>query len=390
MTCLLGFRKKLMRVEKVQIVSADPFRCQMWHLHDRIGGVNEQTCKDEIASFLEHGQLLPALGCSVRGDPAFDYELIYGSRRLFVARYLKRSLIVDVRNLSDREAALALDIENRQRKDLSPYERGLCYARWLRSGLFSSQEAIVDALGVPASHVSRLLKLATLPAVIVGAFQSGLDICERWGPELADAIREPERRRVIIQRARAISASASRPPASEVYRQLLAPMRRGRRSATLRHAKVIKSGDGTPLYRIRYHRTRIAFILPGVLVSTPTLLRIRRAVTQLLDKSNSISVLTADVPGRLEVFPEVALSKHEVEPMHAACSTTPPRSGAERGLMQQEGGVGRALLHSPNRARRIGSDLERDIAVIGLASRYPETGAPSSIVEDQRCHLEQG
>ena len=40
--------------------------------------------------------------------------------------------------LTDQEAIIAMDIENRQRADTSPYERGVAYARWLNAGYFNA------------------------------------------------------------------------------------------------------------------------------------------------------------------------------------------------------------------------------------------------------------
>ena len=171
-----------------EVVSVNPFRCRMWQLHDRLEDcIDEATCRAEIESFVEHGQLIPALGRRTSNSPDYDVELVYGARRLFVARHLNKPLLVDLRDeLSDREAAIALDIENRQRRNLSPYERGMCYARWLRAGHFKSQGDLVRTLKVSAAQTSRLLKLARLPSVVVSAFESGLDICEQWGMDLVD------------------------------------------------------------------------------------------------------------------------------------------------------------------------------------------------------------
>ena len=156
-----------------KLLSVNPFRACMWSLHDRCDRhVNEQTCRAEIESFETRGQLVPALGRPLRDDPDHDVELIYGARRLFVARHLNRSLLVDVREMSDREAIVAMDVENRQRTDISSYERGVSYARWLRNGHFGSQEDIARALRISSSQVSRLLRLAKLPSVILGAFTS--------------------------------------------------------------------------------------------------------------------------------------------------------------------------------------------------------------------------
>ncbi|HEU5138143.1 MAG TPA: ParB/RepB/Spo0J family partition protein [Steroidobacteraceae bacterium] len=264
-----------------QIVSVNPFRCRLWALHDRLEEhITEETCKAEIHSFLEYGQLVPALGRRVRDDD-IDVELIYGARRLFAARHLNIPLLVEVRHVSDKEAIVAMDIENRQRKDISPYERGLNYVRWLRGGYFQSQEEIADALKVSASQVSRLVKVATLPSVVINAFSSAVELCEGWGLDLAKALQDPNRRSVTIAAARAIAALDPRPPAKDVYRKLMAASVRGRKATRGRHDKVVKDLNGAPLFRVRHQRNSIVLVLPVEKTGAKTLAAIERAVAEI-------------------------------------------------------------------------------------------------------------
>lgn len=282
------------------VVAMNPFRCRVWQLHDRLEDyITEVTCRNEIASFLKHGQLIPVLGRRLSGTHDCDVELIYGARRLFVARHLNKPLLVDLREeLSDRDAVIALDIENQQRRDVSPYERGMCYARWLRAGQFSSQEDIARTLGIARSQVSRLLKLARLPSVIVGAFASGLDICEQWGMDLVDAVEDPRRRAAVIQAARAIGVGASRPPASDIYRMLLAAAGRGRKPKPSAHDQVIKADNGVPLFRVRQQRTSVALILPLELVTKAAMEDIQHTVAVILENHVRLKQLRfRPVPG---------------------------------------------------------------------------------------------
>ena len=279
------------------IVSADPFRCRMWSLHDRLQKhVSEDNCREEIHSFKEYGQLVPVLGRTLQGDPGADIELIYGARRLFVARHIKTALLVELRELSDREAIIAMDVENRQRQDLSPYERGLSYARWLRAGYFRSQHDLARALGLSASQVSRLLKLARLPSVIVEAFGSAVDIHEGWGSDLVDAIEDPARRTAAIRTARTINAAFPRPAASEVYRQLLASSARGRKLKALAHDQVVNGEDGTPLFRVRHQRNSIALVLPHEKVSHRCLEAIEDAVARIMDRPDGAATYSSTAP----------------------------------------------------------------------------------------------
>jgi ParB family chromosome partitioning protein len=209
-------------------------------------------------------------------------EIVCGARRLFVARHLGKPLRVDVRNLSDREAIVLMDIENRQRMDVSPYERGLSYLRWLRSAHFRSQEDIARTLRISPSRVSRLLKLAQLPAVVLGAFPTPLEICETWGLEIMEALNDARRREPTIRRARAICARDPRPPATEVYRQLLSANVRGRRVRPAARDEIVCGTDGVPLFRIRQHRDSIALLVPMHKVSAGLLDSIRDSLPEIL------------------------------------------------------------------------------------------------------------
>lgn len=284
-----------------KIIAMSPFRCRVWDLHDRFEShVTEDTCKAEIESFSKHGQLIPALGRLIQGDPSYDVELVCGARRLFVARHLNKPLRVEIRELSDMEAIVAIDIENRQRTDISPYERGVIYTRWIRAGYFESQDDLVRALKISASRVSRLLKLARLPSIVVDAFGNALKICESWGLDLIEAIDDPLRRTATINKARAIAGVTPRPPPREVYRQLVSAPVRGCKPKPKFHDEVVTGDNGAPLFRIRHQRTSIALLLPVNEVSVHTLDKIRRAVVAILQgKVVEVENLPSEVsPGR--------------------------------------------------------------------------------------------
>ncbi len=145
----------------------------------------------------------------------FDYELIYGARRLFITRHINAEIMLEIRDLSVRKRSSRW-ISRTGNADISAYERGRSYARWLRSGMFSSQEELARKLKNSASSVSRLLKVAGLPTR-GGERRRCHGHPRELGCSLADAVGEPDRRRRIIARARAL-ASSNRLPPEEVYR----------------------------------------------------------------------------------------------------------------------------------------------------------------------------
>lgn len=273
------------------IVTVNPFRCRMWRLHDRLDdSVTEASCRAEIESISRQGQLVPALGRQLHGDAQFDVELIYGARRLFVAQHLNQPLTVEIREMTDREAILAMDAENRHRKDISPYERGLSYARFLRSGEFSSQEELARTLKVSPSQVSRLLKLTRLPSVIISAFRTPLDICEWWGLDLLRCCEHPENRAQIIREARQIAQDSRHMSPSRIYSRLLNAAARRRPSASTRD-EVVKGHQGKALFRVRRQRKSIALLLPAAECSDALLDLVQRTVALLLQDDHSEIIL---------------------------------------------------------------------------------------------------
>ena len=271
-----------------RIVSVDPFRCRMWADHCRLEEhISEESCKEELESFSRHGQLIPVLGRPLPPNPTHDVELICGARRLFVARTLKVPLAVELRDLSDQEAIIAMEIENRHRQDVSPYERGLCYDRWLKRNHFPSQEMLAQALGISASQVSRLLTLARLPSVVVGAFPNPADICEGWAIKLYEAWQDPERRSAVARRARTVASRSERPEAQHVYEILLGGGRRAPSGPAQLRDEVVTADDGTPLFRVSYRRDSVALMLPAKTLTANSLRRVKLLLADFLQDESS-------------------------------------------------------------------------------------------------------
>jgi len=277
-----------------RIVSVNPFRCRVWSEHERMAEqITEGTCGEEIRSFQRHGQQIAALGRPWRTDPEHDIEVICGARRLFVARHLNRELLIEIREMSDRDAVVALDLENRQRKDLSPYERGVSYQNWLRKGYFSSQEEIGRLLGISTAQVSRLVTLASLPSVIVEAFNGGFEMRETWGVALHKAWHDRRRQPELAQVARNLVAEQPRRPPAAIYERLLTSSGKSGRPRRAAGDEVIRNRVGNALYRIRYRGRSIFLVLPKNEVSESKLSEVKAAVTAVLQNGTQPQVSSA-------------------------------------------------------------------------------------------------
>src|SRR5690606_27908120 len=152
------------------------------------------------------GQKHPVLARPCKNNPDYSFELIYGARRLFVARLLNTPLLARIEDIDDRSGLIEMDIENRVRRNISPYERGISFRSSLMSGLFGSQEDLSRAIGIFTAYVTRLLKFTELPAAVVAAFPNSREIREARAVRLAAACRDQEGSRRVIRNARSIAA----------------------------------------------------------------------------------------------------------------------------------------------------------------------------------------
>lgn len=264
-------------------ITADPFRCRVWDLNDRIEEyVTEESCRAEIASVERDGQLVPVVGRVLRNNQDFDIEIVCGARRLFIARHLNVPIRVEIRELTDRKAAVAIETENSLRKQTSPYERGLWLAKLLRQGIYRSRDEMARDLGTTPTQVTRLLKFTELPALVIGAFPSPHDILESWAVELHKAWKD-DRRRLLTERSRSLGAATPRPSAASVYEILVAPPRATKRLRTEAAARrIVRSPDGTLLVRFEHQRTEVVLRIPNALVDPAIETELTRIVTAVL------------------------------------------------------------------------------------------------------------
>lgn len=276
------------------LISADPFRCRVWDLNDRIEEyVTEDSCRAEIASVERDGQLVPAVGRRLKGNPDYDIEIVCGARRLFIARHLGIPLRVEIRDLTDRQAAVAVEAENSLRKETSPYERGMWLARLMRQGLFRSQGEMAHDLQITPTQVTRLLKFAELPAILIGAFRSPHEILESWAVELHKAWND-ERRRLVTERCRTLAEASPRPAAASVYERLVATPAHGGRARNQTMRRIVKGPDGRLLLRLERQRKEVVLRIPNVLVDTLVEKELTRVVAEVLAQRKAVILPRSD------------------------------------------------------------------------------------------------
>jgi ParB family chromosome partitioning protein len=148
------------------------------------------------------------------------YEIVYGHRRHQACLELGLPVNAVVEPvMSDQALFAAMDRENRGRKNLSAWEQGRMYGEALKAGLFPSLRRLSESLGVNLSDASRTVKLAKLPADVVAAFASPLDLQVRWAKPLVDVLqKDPES---VLARARAIAKKRADLSPGQIFDRLI-------------------------------------------------------------------------------------------------------------------------------------------------------------------------
>lgn len=187
----------------------DPDECTMWGQHNRdYELLNQDNCRDLIDGIKSQGrQEFPAIVREIKGKTPYRYEVICGARRHFAVNWLRSNnypkfqYLIEVRDLSDEEAFRLADIENRDREDISDYERAIDYASAIKLYYGGKQKAMAKRLEVSEAWLSRYLQLAKLPAEIVSAFFSKTDIKELHARAIKPIIARPSDRDKVIAKA---------------------------------------------------------------------------------------------------------------------------------------------------------------------------------------------
>lgn len=220
------------RQEKV-LRLVDPASCVMWEGHNRAYELlTPENCADLIEGMKAQGQQeFPAIVRRLRpagqGDGP-EFEVICGARRHFTVSWLRANnypqfrYLIEERELTDEEAFRLADIENRDREDISDYERARDYARAVEAYYGGQQKLMAERLQVSPGFLSRFLQLAKLEPEIVAAFPSIRDIKELHARQLRPLMAEPGAREAVLAEARAIAEEGARLAAPAVLTRLKA------------------------------------------------------------------------------------------------------------------------------------------------------------------------
>ncbi len=133
------------------------------------GLINPENLKELVNSIKEHGILEPLV---VAKTPA-GLQIIAGERRWRAAKLMGLSTVPTIIKETTARGMLEMAIvENVQREDLNPIERGQAFERLIEEfGLPVSE--IAKKIGKSDAYVSNSLRLLTLPDAIKDGLMSG-------------------------------------------------------------------------------------------------------------------------------------------------------------------------------------------------------------------------
>jgi len=192
----------------------DPADCRMWAGHNRAYGLlNADNCRDLIDGIRAQGrQEFPAVVRRAPGADGTSYEVICGARRHFAVSWLRANAypqfkyLIEVRDLTDEEAFRLADIENRDREDISDFERARDYAHAVEAYYGGRQKTMAERLEVSEAWLSRYLQMARLPEAVIAAYASIRDIREVHARHLKPLLADDAARDRVLDAAARIAA----------------------------------------------------------------------------------------------------------------------------------------------------------------------------------------
>ncbi|VWX50998.1 ParB/RepB/Spo0J family partition protein [Novosphingobium sp. 9U] len=225
-------------VRQVTQLMLDPSRVRVWTGNARnYANLSEASCRELIDSIVaEGGQKVPAVVRRIEGDPQHDYEVIAGTRRHWSISWLRAhsypdmQFVAQVAQLDDEAAFRLADLENRARLDVSDLERARNYAEALKAHYGNHLTRMAERLKLSKGWLSKMLKVAAIPDVVLAAFASLHDVQLKPAYALAQALDDKDHAVAIrkeaarLAREQTVRRAEARPalPSADVLKALLA------------------------------------------------------------------------------------------------------------------------------------------------------------------------
>ncbi|NNU17374.1 ParB/RepB/Spo0J family partition protein [Parvularcula sp. ZS-1/3] len=238
------------RLKNGKLRLVDPKECRMWEGHNRLYDLlTPESCSDLIKSIKAVGrQEMPAIVRPVQGE-SYQYEVICGARRHFAISHLREAehrtdilYLVDIRDITDEEAFRLSDLENREREDISDFERSRDYGRALTAYYDDNKALMAERIGVERTWLSRYLRIGELPAAILDAYGDVRGIGIRHAAELSPLLASDARSAVLAEASRIAEEGGERSPA-----KVLAALKGAAKAPKEKDVQTFFDGEGRTL-----------------------------------------------------------------------------------------------------------------------------------------------
>jgi len=212
----------------------DVDQCTPWAYADRHQSqVTDVNCAHLIDDIRKHGQKVPAIARKSDQNSDFKYEIISGRRRLFACSKTKeRKILIDLRNVEDKEAAQIMVMENENREDISEIERAINMFRQYKGGMWDTADEMrraysdMDSKKYSQSAFSRILKAGKISLYedVLCLFNPISSLKIRPARELVDLLEKDEStKKETLKRAHQIKkaiAAGQTVPSLSILKQL--------------------------------------------------------------------------------------------------------------------------------------------------------------------------
>ena len=166
-------------LEGETMVELDPALIDGSFVRDRLEE-DPQEFAELLAAIRERGQDTPIL---VRPHPKTSgrYMVVFGHRRLEVARQLGRKVRAVVKAMDERTHVVAQGQENSARSNLSFIEKAIFARRLCEMNYDGDNSTAMAALAIDKTTLSKMLSVAALPSPILDVTQGARSIGrDRW------------------------------------------------------------------------------------------------------------------------------------------------------------------------------------------------------------------
>ncbi|MBT9384383.1 plasmid partitioning protein RepB [Pseudooceanicola sp. CBS1P-1] len=164
-----------------------------------------------VASIRESGQQIPVLLRAAPAGSGFDFEPVYGRRRIAACRRIGIPVRAHVSDVDDEAMIVAQGLENAERLENSFIEKSAFIVQLREAGI--APRVIERSLSIPAAEISRMTGvIRDIPEDLVTAIGPAHGVGRRQWVSLASVVKSIDKRRVqtALKEIEDIPSSAER------------------------------------------------------------------------------------------------------------------------------------------------------------------------------------